>query len=141
VPYKGTSLALNDLVAGQLQFIVTNPISAMPHARTGRIKLIATTGAARDPLLPELPTVADAVPGFEMTLWWGVVAPAKTPAAILQKLHAEIMKALQTAEVRELLAKQGATPHAESPAAFTAFMKAERERIGRLRQQVSITLD
>jgi tripartite-type tricarboxylate transporter receptor subunit TctC len=141
VPYKGTSLALNDLIAGQLQFIVTNPISAMPHARTGRIKLIATTGAARDPLLPELPTVADAVPGFEMTLWWGVVAPAKTPAAILQKLHAEIVKALQTAEVRELLAKQGATPHAESPAAFTAFMKAERERIGRLRQQVSITLD
>jgi tripartite-type tricarboxylate transporter receptor subunit TctC len=141
VPYKGTSLALNDLIAGQLQFIVTSPINAMPYARTGRIKLIATTGAGRDPLLPELPTVADTVPGFEMTLWWGVVAPAKTPAVIVKKLHVEIVKALQTAEVRELLAKQGAVAHAESPAAFTAFMKAERERIARLGRQVTITLD
>ena len=141
VPYKGSVLALNDLIAGQLQFIITSPVLLMPHGKTGRIKVIATTGAKRDPLLPELPTVADTVPGFESTLWWGVAAPAKTPAVIVKKLHAEIVKALQSPEVRELLAKQGATAHAESPAEFTAFIKAERERIARVGRQAGITLD
>ena len=141
VPYKGTVLALNDLIAGQLQFIMMNPVVVMPHAKTGRIKVIASTGAKRDPLLPELPTVADTVPGYESTLWWGVAAPAKTPAVIVKKLHAEIVKALQSPDVGELLAKQGATAHAESPAEFTAFIKAERERIARVGRQVGITLD
>ena len=141
VPYKGSVLALNDLIAGQLQFIITSPVLLMPHGKTGRIKVIATTGAKRDPLLPELPTVADTVPGFESTLWWGVAAPAKTPAVIVKKLHAEIVKALQSPEVRELLAKQGVTAHAESPAEFTAFIKAERERIARVGRQAGITLD
>ena len=141
VPYKGASLALNDLLAGQLQFIIASPIFVMPHAKTGRIKVIATTGAKRDPLLPELPTVADVLPGFEITAWQGVTAPAKTPGNIVKKLHAEIVKALQSPEVRELVAKQGATAHAESPAEFTAFIKAERERIARVGRQVGITLD
>lgn len=141
VPYKGAPLAFNDLIAGQLQFIIMSPPVVMSHAKAGRIKVIATTGAKRDPLLPELPTVADTVPGFENTLWWGVAAPAKTPAVIVKMLHAEIVKATQSPEVRELLAKQGATAHAESPAEFTAFIKAERERIARVGRQVSITFD
>ena len=141
VPYKGASLALNDLLAGQLQFIIASPIFVMPHAKTGRINVIATTGAKRDPLLPELPTVADVLPGFEITAWQGVTVPAKTPVVIVKKLHAEIVKALQTPEVRDLLAKQGATAHAESPAEFTAFIKTERERIARVARQVGVTLD
>jgi tripartite-type tricarboxylate transporter receptor subunit TctC len=140
VPYKGAGLALNDLIAGQLQFVVTSPISAMPHAKSGRIKLIATTGAKRDPLLPDLPTVADVLPGFEITLWWGVAVPAKTRVVIVEKLHAEIVKAMQSPEVRERLAKQGATAQAESPAEFTAFIRAERERIARVGRQAGITL-
>jgi len=141
VPYKGTVLAFNDLIAGQLQFIVSAPVVVMPHAKTGKIKVIATTGAKRDPLLPDLPTVADVLPGFESTLWWGVAVPVKTPAVIVKKLHAEIVKAMQSPEVRELLAKQGTTAHAESPAEFTAFIKAERERIARVSRQVGVTLD
>ena len=141
VPYKGSVLAFNDLIAGQLQFIMSSPVVVMPHAKTGRIKVIATTGAKRDPLLPELPTVADVLPGFEITAWQGVTAPAKTPGIIVKKLHAEIVKALQSPEVRELLAKQGATAHAESPAEFTAFIKTERSRIARVARQASITLD
>ena len=141
VPYKGVVLALNDVIAGQLQFIVGSPIFVMPHAKTGRIKAIATVGAKRNPLLPDLPTVADTVPGFEMTGWQGLVAPAKTPAVIVKKLHAEIVKALQSSDVRELFAKQSVTPHAESPAEFTAFMKADRERVARIGRQVGITLD
>ena len=141
VAYKGTPLALNDLMAGQLQFIMTSPPVVMPLAKTGRIKVIATTGAKRDPLLPDLPTVADTVAGFESTLWWGVAVPAKTPAVVVKALHAGIVKAMQSPEARELLAKQSVTAHAESPAEFAAFIKAERERIARVGRQVSITLD
>ncbi len=141
VPYKGVVLALNDVIAGQLQFIMSSPVSAMPHATTGRIKVIATTGAKRDLLLPDLPTVADVLPGFESSLWWGIAVPEKTPAVIVKKLHAEIVKAMQSPDVRELIAKQGATAHAESPAEFTAFIKAERERIARVGRQAGITLD
>lgn len=141
VPYKGTTLGLNDLIAGRLQFTMGTPPAIMPHAKAGRIKAIATTGAKREPLLPELPTVAEALPGFEITVWWGVAVPAKTPAVIVKKLHAEIVKALQTPDVRQSLARQGATAHAESPAEFTAFIKAERSRVARVGRQVGITLD
>ena len=141
VPYKGAVLALNDLIAGQLQFIMASPIFVMPHAKTARIKVIATTGAKRDPLLPELPTVADAIPGFELTPWLGLAVPAKTPPLAVNKLHAEIVKAMQSTEVREQFAKQNAMTHAESPAEFTAFIKAERERIGRVSRQDGITLE
>ena len=141
VPYKGVVLALNDLIAGRLQFILASPIFVMPHAKTGRVKVIATMGAKRDPLLPELPTVADALPGFEITGWQGAVVPAKTPAVIVTRLHAEIVKALHSPDVRELLAKQSVTAYADSPAEFTAFMKAERERIARIGRQAGITLD
>lgn len=141
VPYKGTVLALNEVIAGQLQFIMINPLVVMPHAKSGRVRLIATTGIKRDPLLPELPTVADTVPGFESTQWWGVAAPAKTPADILRKLHADIVKALQTVEVRDSFAKQGVTAHAESPAEFAAFIKLDRERIARVSRQAGITLE
>src|SRR5688572_9057907 len=71
VPYKGTPLGLNDLIAGRLQFTIGTPPAVMPHAKAGRIKAIATTGAKRDPSLPELPTVAEVLPGFEITVWWG----------------------------------------------------------------------
>ena len=79
--------------------------------------------------------------GFEMTGWQGVVVPAKTPTDIVKKLHTEIVKALQSPDVRELLAKQNVTAYAESPAEFTAFIKADRERIARVGRQVGITLD
>jgi tripartite-type tricarboxylate transporter receptor subunit TctC len=141
VPYKASSLALNDLIAGQIQFIIPSPPVIMPHAKAGRVKVLATTGAKRDPFFPELPTVADTVPGFEFTQWWGFAAPAKTPPELVRKLHAEIIKVLTTPDLRDLLAKQGATPHAESSAEFIAFIKLERDRIGRVGRQVGIALE
>jgi tripartite-type tricarboxylate transporter receptor subunit TctC len=129
------------LASAQLQFIVASPVIVMPHAKAGRIKLIATTGAKRDPFLPELPTIGDVLPGFEITTWVGFAAPAKTPAVIVNRLHAEIVAALQSSEVRELLARQGVTAHAESSAEFTAFIKVDRERIARVGRQAGITLD
>ena len=141
VPYKGAAQALTDVIGGQLQYLITSPLVAMPHAKGGRIKVLATTGAKRDPLIPDLPTVADTVPGYQITQWWGVAVPAKTPSAIIAKLHAEIIKALQAPEVRDLVAKQGATVQPESPAEFAAFMLAERVRISNLGKQANIRLD
>ena len=141
IPYKGAVLAFNDLIAGQIQFAIPSPVSAMPFVKSGRIKLIATTGAKRDPLLPDLPTVSDVLPGFEITAWQGIAVPGKTPPIIVKELHTEIVKAMRSPEVREQLAKQSATAHAESPAEFTAFIKAERERIARVGRQVGITLE
>jgi tripartite-type tricarboxylate transporter receptor subunit TctC len=141
VPYKGAAQALTDVIGGQLQYLSTSPLVAMPHAKGGRIKVLATTGAKRDPLIPDLPTVADTVPGYEITQWWGVVVPAKTPPAIARRLHAEVVKALQSPEVRDLVAKLGATVQPESPAEFTAFIHAERTRIGNLGRQANIRFD
>ena len=141
VPYKGAAQALTDVMGGQLQYLITSPLVAMPHAGGGRIRVIASTGAQRDPLLPQLPTVAETLPGFEITQWWGVVLPARTPPAIVARLHMETVNALQSPEVRDLIAKQGATVRPETPAQFIAFMNAERTRIALLGKQALITAD
>lgn len=141
IPYKGAAQALTDVMGGQLQYLITSPLVAMPHANGGRIRVIASTGAQRDPLLPQLPTVAETLPGFEITQWWGIVLPAKTPPAIVARLHEEIVKALRAPDVVDLIAKQGATVRPESPAEFIAFMKAERTRIAAIGKQASISIE
>jgi len=141
VPYKGAVLALNDLIAGQIQFIVAGLSIVMPHSKTGRLKMIATTGVKRDPLLAELPTMIETLPGFEITTWQGMALPAKTPAVIVNRLHTEIVTALQSPDVRDQLAKQGSSAQTESPAEFKSFIKSERERAARIGRQTNITLD
>jgi tripartite-type tricarboxylate transporter receptor subunit TctC len=141
IPYKGAALAMTDMIGGQIQFLITSPLVAMPLGRTGRIKVLATTGAQRDPLLPELPTMAETVPGYEIVQWWGVSIAKTTPAAITQRLHKELMVALNLPEVRALMNKNGATPHPEQPGEFAAFMKSERARISNVGKQAGITIE
>lgn len=141
VPYKGAAPALTDMIAGQIQILITSPLVAMPHGRAGRIKVLATTGARRDPLLPELPPVADTVPGYEIVQWWGIALPARTPAALVKRLHQEIVTVLNAQDAREAMSRNGATPSPESPTEFAAFIRAERERIARVGRQAGITLD
>lgn len=141
VPYKGAALAITDLIGGQLQYFITSPLVAMPHGRAGRVRVLATTGAKRDPLLPELPPVSDTVPGYEIVQWWGAAVPARTPPAIVARLHREIVAALQAQDAREAMSRNGATVHPESPAEFATFIAAERERIARVGKQARIVLD
>jgi tripartite-type tricarboxylate transporter receptor subunit TctC len=141
VPYKGAVIALTDLIAGQIQFIVASPTIVMPHVKTARLRALATTGAKRDALLPDYPSVAETLAGYEITSWQGMALPAKTPAAIVNQFHREILRALQAADVREALGKQGVVMLAESPSEFSAFIKADRERMTRVARQVAITLD
>ena len=130
VPYKGAAPALTDVIAGNAQYIITSPIAAGAHMTGGRVRALATTGAERNPSLPELPTIAETVPGYEITQTWGIVAPAGTPPEIVSKLSAEIVKVMNQPDVKERVLATGATPAGDSPAAFEAFMAKERQRLG-----------
>ncbi|MGQ0751338.1 MAG: Bug family tripartite tricarboxylate transporter substrate binding protein [Betaproteobacteria bacterium] len=141
VPYKGAAPALTDMIGGQIQVLITSPLVAMPHGRAGRIKVLATTGARRDSLLPELPPVSETVPGYEIVQWWGVALPARTAPDLVSRLHREIVAVLNAPDARDAMRKNGATPHPESPAEFAAFIAAERERIAKVGRQAGITLD
>jgi tripartite-type tricarboxylate transporter receptor subunit TctC len=130
IPYKGAAPGLLDVIAGNAQLIITSPIAAGAHMNAGRVRALATTGAERNPSLPQLPTIAETVPGYEITQSWGVVAPAGTPAAAVQRLSSEITKAMNDSEVKERVLKTGAVPAGDTPAAFEAFMARERRRLG-----------
>ena len=129
VPYKGAAPGLLDVIAGNAQLIITSPIAAGAHMNAGRVRALATTGSERNPSLPQLPTIAETVPGYEISQSWGVVAPAGTPAPVIQRLGSEIVKAMSDAELKERVLKTGAVPAGDSPAAFDDFMKRERQRL------------
>lgn len=140
VPYKGAGPALADVVAGQVHLIITSPIAAMPHVAGGRVRLVATTGTARDPMLPDLPPVADTLPGYAITQWWGMAVPAKTPRDIVRKLNGEISQVLALPELRERLTQQGAVLEGGTPERFAKFIAAERIRLGAIIRKAGITL-
>jgi tripartite-type tricarboxylate transporter receptor subunit TctC len=131
VPYKGAAPALLDVIAGNVQYIITSPVAAGAHMNAGRVRAIATTGAERNPALPGLPTIADALHGYEITQTWGIVAPAGTPSTVVKRLTDELTKALANDEVRDKILDTGAIPASnESPTAFAEFMAKERVRLG-----------
>jgi tripartite-type tricarboxylate transporter receptor subunit TctC len=126
VPYKGSAPAVSDLIGGQIDIMFDNMPSAIQHVRSGRLKAIAVTTAKRSPELPNVPTIAEAgVPGYEATSWFGMFAPAATPAPIVTRLNAALVKVLADAEVKKKLAEQGAEPYAEKPQQFAEFIRKE----------------
>ncbi len=140
VAYKGAAPALLDVIAGSVQMIITSPISAGAHMNSGRVRALATTGAERNPALPELPTIADAVPGYEISQSWGVVAPAGTPPPVVKRLNDEIVKAMHLPDVMDRVLKTGAVPAGDSAAAFEVFMARERQRLGEVIAKSGIVL-
>jgi tripartite-type tricarboxylate transporter receptor subunit TctC len=129
VPYKGTGPAVNDLLAGQVSFMSVEVLAALPHVRAGKLRALGMATAARSEVAPELPTVAEAgLPGFEVTAWYGVFAPAGSPPAALQRVAAEVGKAVREADFRERLANLGATPVGSTPEEFAKFLRAENAR-------------
>jgi len=126
VPYKGSGQLVGDLLAGQVQLASMGLPVAVPHVQSGKLRAIAVTGAARSSLLPEVPTVSEAaLPGFEVTSWYGVFAPAGLPADIVAKLNSEIGSAVTAAEVKERLAALGAEPSVKSPDQFGRYVRQE----------------
>lgn len=140
VPYKGAAPALLDVIAGSAQFIITSPVAAGAHMSGGRVRALATTGKERNPSLPDLPTIAETVPGYEITQTWGIVVPAGTPPDIVRRLSDEIVKAMHVPDVKERVLKTGAIPAGDSPAEFQAFMADERRRLGEVIAKSGIVL-
>ena len=126
IPYKGGGPAVIDLLSGQHVIYFGNMPTVIVHARAGRLRALAVTGSKRVPAAPEIPTVAESgVPGYEVTTFYGVSAPAKTPRPIIDRLHAEIVKALNLPDIRERLQGLGAEPVGNTPEQYTAFMQNE----------------
>jgi tripartite-type tricarboxylate transporter receptor subunit TctC len=129
IPYRGTSPAVTDLIAGQIQMIITGVPPTLNFVKTGKLRALAVATSKRLALLPDLPTIAEAgVPGYEATQWYGVLAPAGTPRPIVDKLNAEMAKAIKGPDVREKLAADAAEPVGNSPEEFGAFIKKEIAR-------------
>jgi len=139
VPYKGAGPALTDLIGGQLQLICTSPLPAMPHVKAGRLRALAMTGRTRSRTYPDIPTVAETLPGYESTLWYALLAPAGTPPAIVRRVHDETVKALKSPEMSEQLTAQGAEAVDDSPAELQQFLQAEIARWTKVIRAAKIT--
>jgi len=142
VPYRGSSGARNDVLGGQVQMMFDAITTMAPNVKAGQVRALATSGEKRSTVLPDVPTVAEAgVPGYETTIWLGLMAPKGTPQAIVDKLNAEIRKAIDQAEVKEIWAKQGAVPMSMTPAEFGAFLEKDIVKWANVVKTANIKID
>ena len=133
VPYKGGAPALQALLGNQTPVGILTPVTALPHIKAGTIRALATTGAKRAELMPDVPTVAElGYPGYEATNWYAFLAPAKTPRDVVERLNREIVKALNAPDVRALLHKQGVEPTPTTPAELARTIERELDTWGKV---------
>jgi tripartite-type tricarboxylate transporter receptor subunit TctC len=142
IPYKGAGPALTDLIGGQLQLSFHVPISALPHVLSGRLKALATTGESRIPAAPNVPTFAEAgMPGFDLQGWTGMLAPAGTPKAIVDKISADMSRVLAMPDVVERLTNQGQDPYVSTPEQFDSLLKSELARYAKIIKDANIKVE
>lgn len=141
-PYKGAAPATTDLIGGQVQAMFNNPLSALPHVKSGKLRAIATTGLARSPTTPDLPTVAESgYPGFETGTWFAFLAPAGLPKDVLARLAADIAQVSAMSDVRERLLVQGIEPRATTPDELGEIMRTDLDKWGRVIRAANIKAD
>jgi tripartite-type tricarboxylate transporter receptor subunit TctC len=127
VPYKGAGPAFIDLMSGQVQMMIATMSLALPHVKAGRVRALAVTSPQRHPVVPDLPAVAETVPGYRYLVWYGLLAPAGTPAPVIQRLNIAAVKILQARDTQERLAGEGLETKTSTPEEFTAYLKSEVE--------------
>jgi tripartite-type tricarboxylate transporter receptor subunit TctC len=133
VPYKGAGPAMQDLIGGQIQLMFDNLASSLGQIHAGKVKALAVTTAKRSSLAPELPTIAESgLPGFDISTWFGVFAPGATPRDIVERLHAEFVKALAAPDVHEAMLKLGAEPVGNTPEEFAAYIRSEAQKYAKV---------
>ena len=142
VPYRGSSGARNDVIGGQVQMMFDAITTMAPNVQAGQVRALGTTGEKRSTVLPDVPTVAEAgVPGYEATIWLGIMAPKGTPQAIVDKLNAEIRKVVNAPAVKETWAKQGAVPMNMTPAEFGAYLEKDIVKWANVVKTANIKVD
>lgn len=142
VPYKGSAPMLNDLLAGQIQLTFGGALASMPHVKAGKLRALAIGDSKRSPLLPDLPTIAESgLPGYKALQWMGLVAPAKTPRAIIDRVNQEVVRIVQSAEVRERLLQIGNEPVGSAATQFGVFIKAEIAKWAKIAKEAGIKPD
>jgi len=142
VPYKGMSPAITDLIAGQVQLLITTFPSIGQHYKTGRVRAIAVTSPKRSSFAPELPTIAESgVPGYDVEVWWGLFGPAGLPRPIVERLNAETNKSLQTDDMKEKLNREGAEPYVLTPAAFNDVLVSSIGKWRKVIREASLKLE
>jgi len=142
IPYRGGSPAITDTIGGQVPLVAVNALEVLPHVKSGKLKVLGVLSANRSANYPDVPTIAESgFPGFEASVWYGLVAPAATPKPIVAKLHAEVQKALQTKEVRERMNAVGGEVVPGSAEMFTQLIRSERVRYDKLVREANIKPD
>lgn len=142
IPYRGSAPVVTDLLAGQVDVMFDNVPNVIQHVRTGKMKALAVSTAKRSPLAPEVPSVNEAgVPGYDLSVWFGVLAPAGTPREIVQRLNVEIVKILQSPDVKERFLKQGVEVQTSTPGEFDAFVRSEVARWAKVIKDAGIRAD
>ena len=142
LPYKGSAPATTDLLAGVFEAQFDNMVTLLPHVKSGKLRALGVSSAARVPVLPDVPTIAEsALPGFETGTWYGMVAPAATPPAVLDKLNREIARIVALPEVNERMIAMGLVPAVGPRAAFGEFIRSEIAQYGKLIRSAGIKLD
>jgi tripartite-type tricarboxylate transporter receptor subunit TctC len=142
IPYKGGAPFVNDLLGGQVSLGFENVLSSSPHVATGKLRAIATSGRQRSRALPEVPTVAESgLPGFEVVLWQGLLAPAGTPRAIIEKLHEGVVASMAKPDLRERFAQLNVEPVGGTPAQFGAYLQSEYDKWGKVIRAAGISMN
>ena len=141
VPYKGGAPAVADTVGGQTQLLFTAGTQSLPHVRAGKLKLLAVTEKRRSPLLKDVPTVAETLPGYEMAVWYGAFGPKGMPAEVTRRLNTEINRIMMLPDVREKMEAIGVETVNETPEQFAAVLRADYEKWGRLVRELNIKSD
>lgn len=142
VPYKGAGLAVNALLAGEIQVMFAPSVAVLPQVKAGRLRALAVTSAARSSAVPDLPTLGESgLPGYDISSWFGLFAPANTPAPVVDKIYRETAKALQSPDVRERFSREGAEPVASTPADFGAYVRSEFAKYAKLVKDTGIKAD
>ena len=142
VPYRGGSPAITDVIGGQLPLVAVNALEVLPHVKSGKLKVLGVLSPNRSAIFPDVPTIAESgYPGFEASVWYGLVAPAATPKPIVAKLHEEVQKALQTKEVRERMSAVGGEVVPGSAEMFANLIRSERQRYAKLVREAHIQPD
>jgi tripartite-type tricarboxylate transporter receptor subunit TctC len=138
VPYKGGGPAMIDTIAGQAHMSLGSLIQFLPHFRSGKLKPLGTGGAKRTAILPDVPTIAESLPGYEANNWWGILAPAATPAAIVKKLNAEINAIMKLPETQKRFASEGAEPVSGTPEDFSKLIASEMIKWAKVAKEANI---